>query len=208
MLNDIPDDWDDEAPNDDSPEVDFEVDPLVIHEETEDEELDVESDEDEAIDLEEAEEPGELLETAIPEDVTPDPDVDNAVVEFVDLVNARDMDGLVELLAPDVECVFLSETSQAGVIDGLSDLIFRHPDLVVTRGDLGPTPVVATWLLDADADHYRFSGMFTFELSDDGEGTIGRLDYVEEVPDEDLVVEVPEDCERPEWEDWSAQDET
>jgi hypothetical protein len=185
MLNDIPDDWDDEASNDDSPEVDFEVDPVVIHEETEDEELDEDSDEE-----------------------TPDPDVDNAVVEFVDLVNARDMDGLVELLAPDVECVFLGETSQAGVIDGLSDLIFRHPDLVVTRGDLGPTPVVATWLLDADADHYRFSGMFTFELSDDGEGTISRLDYVEEIPDEDLVVEVPEDCERPEWEDWSAQDET
>jgi len=206
MPTDIPHDWDYRAPNDDSPEVDFEVDPLVIHEEVEDEEFQVDFDEDEALDEDEG--IGDLPDTGVPAATAPDPDVDNAVVEFVDLVNARDMDGLAELLAPDAECAFLGETSQSGVIDGLSDLIFRHPDLVVTRGDLGPTPVAAVWLLDADADHYRFSGMFTFELSEDGEGTIDRLDYVEELPDEDLVVEVPDDSERPEWEDWSAQDET
>jgi hypothetical protein len=186
MRQDIPDDWDeDRLIETDTRGVDFDVDPLTIHEEGEDT-----PDDDEVDDV-----------------APPDPDIANLIVEFVDVVNARDMDSLAELLAPDAEATFLGGMSQAGVVTGLEELIFRYPDLVLTRGDLGSTPIAAVWILDADTDHYRFVGMFTVDLSDDYEGTIGRLDYVEEPPEDDLVVEVPEDSERSEWDEWATLEE-
>ena len=185
MPVDIPEDWDDAGSDTDTAEVDFDVDPVVIHAEAED--------------------PQEG-DTASVE--APDPDLDNLIVEFVDLFNARDMDSLADLLAADAESSFLHESSRTGVVDGLEDLIFRRPDIVTTRGDLGTAPVAAVWFLDADTDRYRLCGYFAIELADDEPPLIGRIDLVEEIPDDDLVVETPDDSERPEWEDWSAQDET
>lgn len=190
MRTDIPEDWDDEPTFDESPAaVDFEVDPLLIQ-----------SSETDGSDP-------DTTELDTPGDAVPDPVLDNALVEFVDRVNARDFDGLGELLADEVESAFLGGFSRAAVLEGLEDLLFRHPDLAVTRGDLGPTPVAASWILDSDTGHYRLAGFFTLELADDTDGLVGRLDYVDEPPEEGLVVEVPEDSERQEWEDWSAHDE-
>ena len=185
MPVEIPDDWDDAGSDAEPAEVDFEVDPVVIHAESE------ETDESE-------DGPSE----------GPDPDLDNLVVEFVDLFNARDMDALAELLAADAEAGFLHESSRPGVIEGIEDLVFRRPDVVTTRGDLGTDPVAAVWLLDADTDHYRLCGYFAIDLADGETPLIGQIDLVEELPDENLVVETPDDSERPEWEDWTAQDET
>ncbi len=187
MSMDIPEEWDDEVSDTDTVEVDFEVDPVVIHAESEDESGESDGDATEA----------------------PDPDLDNLVIEFVDLFNARDMDALAELLASDAESSFLHESSRAGVIEGLEDLVFRRPDVVTTRGDLGTAPVAAVWFLDADTDHYRLCGFFTMELAVGETPLIGRIDLIEELADDDdLVVETPDDSERPEWEDWTAQDET
>jgi hypothetical protein len=186
MPVEIPDDWDDAGSDADTTEVDFAADPVVIHAEFEDESGEGDDGPSEG----------------------PDPDLDNLVVEFVDLFNARDMDSLAELLAADAESSFLHESSGSGVIEGLEDLIFRRPDVVTTRGDLGTDPVAAVWFLDADTDHYRLCGFFTFDLADGETPLIGRIELIEELPDEDLVVETPDDSERPEWEDWTAQDET
>lgn len=185
MPVDIPEDWDDTGSDTDTVEVDYEVDPVVIHAESD--------------------APDESDDTSID---TPDPELDNLVVEFVDLFNARDMEALAELLASDAESSFLHESSRSGVVEGLEDLIFRRPDIVTTRGDLGSTPVAAVWFLDADTDHYRLCGYFAMDLSEDDPPLIGRIDLVEDVPDENLIVETPDDSERPEWEDWNAQDET
>jgi hypothetical protein len=186
MRQDIPDDWDEDEPVEtDTIDVDFDVDPLTIHEEGENTPLDDE------VDV-----------------APPDPDLANLIVEFVEVVNARDLDSLAELLAPDAEATFLGGMSQASVVTGLEELIFRYPDLVLTRGDLGSTPIAAVWILDADTDRYRFVGMFTVDLSDDYDGTISRLDYVEEPPEDDLVVEVPEDSERSEWDEWATLEES
>ena len=186
MPVDIPDDWDDAGSDTDPAEVDFEVDPVVIHDESDDE--------------------ADATDDGPSEG--PDPDLDNLVVEFVDLFNARDMEALAELFSADAEARFLHEASRPGVIEGIEDLVFRHPDVVTTRGDLGTDPVAAAWLLDADADHYRLCGYFAFDIADDEIPLIGRIELVEELPDDSLVVETPDDSERPEWEDWTAQDET
>lgn len=186
MRADIPDDWDEAGPPAVPPSFDFDVDPVVIWDDEEDKVAD-------STDLG-------------PEAVT-DPDLDNAVIEFVDVFNARDFDGLVELFAPGAEAFFLGESTSDGIASALADMVFRYPNLVVTRGDIGLSPVVPAWLLDPDTDGYRFAGLFTFELFDKADGLIGRLEYVEGDPDEDAVFEIPDDSERAEWDDWSTQDE-
>jgi hypothetical protein len=127
--------------------------------------------------------------------------------EFVELVNARDLDGLAEVLKPDVVADFLDSTSRFGVIDELSELVLRNSSLTLTRGELDLEPVAALWVLDQEKGVYDLIGFLTFEMSDSGD-LIQRMDYVDELPGvEDLVVETPDCLEIPEWEVWSAYDE-
>jgi hypothetical protein len=181
-----PDD-DEPAPVSQEPVIDFEADPIDIREENEDSPPFT------------FDEPDRRIENA---------DLDNALDEFVDLVNARDLDGLIELLAPDVEADFLREFSRDGVIAGFNDLFLRYPSLLVTRGDLGSQPIVAVWIFDREADRFDPLGYMTLELGESAQDLIRRVDYTEELPDsEDLVVEAPERSELSEWEDWSELDE-
>ncbi|HEX6299416.1 MAG TPA: hypothetical protein VF148_03005 [Acidimicrobiia bacterium] len=135
-------------------------------------------------------------------------ELDNILDEFVDVSKGRDLDGLSELLTADAEAGFLGESSRDGVVDGFNDLFLRYPTLLVTRGESGPDPIVALWIFDREADLFDPFEYMTFETSDNEEGLIQRIDYIDELPDsEDLVVEVPERSELPEWEDWSELDE-
>jgi hypothetical protein len=135
-------------------------------------------------------------------------ELDSTIDELVDVLNGRDLDGLAELLAPDAEAGLLGESSRDGVVDGFNDLFLRYPTLLVTRGEVGPDPIVAVWIFDREAARFDAFGYMTFESSDDQAGLIQRVEYIDELPDsEDLVVEVPERSELPEWEDWSELDE-
>jgi hypothetical protein len=135
-------------------------------------------------------------------------ELDNTIDEVVDVLNGRDLDGLSELLAADVEAGFLGESSRDGVVDGLNDLFLRYPTLLVTRGEAGPDPIVAVWIFDRVGDRFDPFGYMTFQMSDDEPGLIQRVEYIDELPDsEDLIVETPERSELPEWEDWSELDE-
>lgn len=135
-------------------------------------------------------------------------DLDNALDEFIEVVNGRDMDGLGELLAADAEAVFLDEYSGDGVVSGFNDLLMRNPTTVLTRADYGSEPIAALWAYDRESDGFDPFGYLIFELTESDEGLIQRVEYVEDMgnPD-DLVVEVPERSELPEWWDWSAFDE-
>lgn len=135
-------------------------------------------------------------------------DLDNTLDEFIERVNARDLDDLSELLAPDAEADFLGEMNSDGIIDGLEDLTLRYPTLVVTRGDLGREPIVVAWLFDQGEDRYDLVGYFTVEPAPPNDGLIQRLAYIEELPETDeLVVETPDKVELQEWEDWSTFEE-
>ena len=134
-------------------------------------------------------------------------ELEDLLDEFVELVNARDLDGLGEVLNPDVVADFLDSTSRFGVIDELSELVLRNSSLTLTRGELDLEPVAALWVLDQEKGVYDLVGFLTFEMSDSGD-LIQRMDYVDELPGvEELVVETPESLEIPEWEVWSAYDE-
>ncbi len=135
-------------------------------------------------------------------------DLDNATDEFVDVVNGRDLDGLSDLLAPDVVAEFLGGMSQGEVVDGFGDLFMRYPTLLTTRADLGSEPIIALWTFDHEADHFDQFGFLFFEMSEDTGGLIGRITYADEVSDTDeLVIETPDRGDLPEWEEWSDLDE-
>lgn len=135
-------------------------------------------------------------------------ELDNALDEFVDVVNGRDLEGLLDLLAADVRADFLGEGSRDGVVDGFNDLFLRNPTLLVTRADLGDEPLAAVWAFDVEADRFDPIGYMTLEMGEEESGMIQRIDYVDELGDtEDLVVESPDRSELPEWDEWSEVDE-
>ncbi|CAN5875022.1 hypothetical protein BH23ACT4_BH23ACT4_00020 [soil metagenome] len=131
-------------------------------------------------------------------------DRDNSLVGFVETFNARDWEGVSDLLAEDVTSDFFQATSAEVLIEGMIDLMLRYPTLVVTRGDLGHDPVAAAWLLDQDLERYGLVGYFRIEVDEGDEPLIANLEYIEEVPDTpDSVFEPPQGTEIDEWEDWN-----
>lgn len=131
-------------------------------------------------------------------------DRDNSLVGFVETFNARDWEGVSDLLAEDVTSDFFQATTAEDLIEGMIDLMLRYPTLVVTRGDLGHDPVAAAWLLDQDLGRYGLVGYFRIEVDESDEPLIANLEYIEEVPDTpEAVFEAPESTEIDEWEDWS-----
>lgn len=131
-------------------------------------------------------------------------DRDNSLVGFVETFNARDWEGVSDLLAEDVTSDFFQATTAEDLIEGMIDLMLRYPTLVVTRGDLGHDPVAAAWLLDQDLERYGLVGYFRIEVDESDEPLIANLEYIEEVPDTpEAVFEAPEGTEIDEWEDWS-----
>jgi hypothetical protein len=141
-------------------------------------------------------EPGWMIDSA---------DLDNVLDELADLVNARDLDGCTEMLAPDVVSDFLGGTSAATLVDGLGEMLLRNPSLILTRGETGAEPILAAWLFDSEEDGYDLVGYFTVELTESEDRLIQQLEYVDEILDPDrLTVEVPEHTDLPEWDDWST----
>jgi hypothetical protein len=141
-------------------------------------------------------EPGGMIDRA---------DLDNVLDELADLVNARDLDGCTELLAPDAASEFLGGNSAATLVDGLGEMLLRNPSLILTRGETGTEPILAAWLFDSEEDGYDLVGYFTAELTETEERLIQQLEYVDEILDPDrLTVEVPEHTDLLEWDDWST----
>ena len=134
--------------------------------------------------------------------------IDNVLDEFVDLVNARDFDGVTELFATDVEAPFLSASSAQDISDGLNDLLLRYPTMVLTRGELGDDPVIGTWLYRQDHDEYALAGYLTVLATDEEEPLIERIELVDELDDaEDLVVERPDPEDIAEWQALADRDQ-
>jgi len=133
-------------------------------------------------------------------DVLENPVLDNFVVQFVELFNARDWEAISELFAPDAVSGLFDGRSREEVISSMIDLVSRVPTLLLTRGDVGSEPIAAAWLID-EMGNYEQAGYFTFGLTDDHEEPLlESVDYVEEVPDpEGVVLELPDRADREEW---------
>ncbi len=128
--------------------------------------------------------------------------VENASDEFVDLFNARDLDGIAEMVTTDVASDLLDGDGADSVIEGLAGLLRRYPQLVATRGEDGNQPIVALWIPN-EQDQYSLMGYF--ELSTEDE-LIDRITYVDTPGRSDLLLEEPDLDEMSEWEDWREWD--
>lgn len=124
--------------------------------------------------------------------------VENASDEFVDLFNARDLDGIAEMVTADVASDLLDGDGADSVIEGLAGLLRRYPQLVATRGEDGNQPIVALWIPN-EQDQYSLMGYL--ELSTEDE-LIDRITYVDTPGRSDLLLEEPDLDEMSEWQDW------
>jgi hypothetical protein len=146
----------------------------------------------------------ESIDRDQPADAGPESTLD----EFVDYLNARDLDGIAELLHPEVTFDTAGGSGSQAVADSLGELVLRNPGVVFTRGELGTEPVVVAWSPAGDHD-YAPMGSFSFTfLDEDGEALVEHIGYDDGPPDEDrLLAEEPDPADMPEgmdWEEWDS----
>lgn len=146
----------------------------------------------------------DLVDDDEPVDTGADPVAESTLVEFVERFNARDVDGLEELIADDAEAELLSARGRDDLAEGFMELWERYPSLLLTRGDVDDEPVAAAWVADTEREDFDLVGVLRFVWDDSGE-RISRVDLVE-APDE-TVLERPDPAELPEWADWRVVDE-
>lgn len=121
--------------------------------------------------------------------------------EFVEFFNARDLDGLASMLTDDVDAELVHALGSAGALEGLEDLFIREPLVLLTRGDADGDGIAVVW--HPGHAGYLQVGYLAFEFTDeddDADARITRIEYLEEINAEDLVVEEPDEIDVEEWE--------
>ena len=86
--------------------------------------------------------------------------------EFVDAFNARDLDALISLARPDVECPDIHGDGVAALADEVGAIWERSPAALLTRGFLDDEPCAVAWLPDEEGCWSR-AALVTFD-DDDG----------------------------------------
>lgn len=130
-----------------------------------------------------------------------DPEAEDLRDELVDRFNARDLDGIAELLADDVTADVFDGVGVDAALEGLSDLWIRYPRLVASRAEHGDDPVVALWLPGEDG---KFRSIGFLECTNEGE-KIEHVSYVDG-DESGLVADAPDEGELAEWLDWAEWD--
>ena len=134
-------------------------------------------------------------------DAAADTAVENASDEFVDLFNARDLDGIADLVTADVTSDLFDGTGVESAVHGMAGLLRRYPQLIATRGEDGNQPIVALWIPD-EQGQYRLMGYLVLSTEEE---LVDRITYVD-TPGSDVLVEEPDADEMDEWQDWQEWD--
>ncbi len=124
--------------------------------------------------------------------------------EFVEGFNARDLEALLALVAPDVECPdVLAGDGRDALAEELAAIWERSPAALLTRGFLDDDPCAIAWLPDEDGSWLRAAlvcldcddgGITLFALPDDADA-LERAEGEEPMADE-----------LHEWQDWAEWD--
>lgn len=127
--------------------------------------------------------------------------------EFVDAFNARDLDTLLGLARPDVDCPDIHGDGLAALADEFSAIWERSPGALLTRGFLDDAPCGVAWLPDEEGCWTR-AALVLLE-ADDGQisavslpDDIDALDRAE--ADDPEGEEVEEGADWAEWESGEA----
>lgn len=135
-----------------------------------------------------------------------EPGVDSELVNCLDAIvetfNARDLDGLLELVAEDCELPGLAGSDREGFAATLEDLWERRPTCLLTRGEFEDEPVGVLWEL-ADGDTWW--SIATVHVAEPNEGDVGLVEFVDDAATLDRVVAQPPDGDLDEgmrWREW------
>ena len=136
-----------------------------------------------------------------------EPDLDDADLEtlrnaFVEAYNARDLDGVLEVVSPDAELPDISGEGHDALIDELESVWERSPLVVLTPAHVGDAPAAVAWLPDERGRWHR-AGLLTFD-SDDGRLTVVEMPDDAEALDEALAEDPVGDIvsEELDWSEW------
>ena len=137
----------------------------------------------------------------------PDYSTEEAVLdELVDFFNARDLEGIRELLDTEISAPFFGGTGADVTMQGIGELVLAYPGIVSTRGELGEEPVVVAWI-PGETHTYSRMGYFRFTFTDvdeNGDKLVEHIDYSDEVDDGTLLAEQPDPADMAEGEDWQT----
>jgi hypothetical protein len=138
---------------------------------------------------------------------TDPPDIDEEVVEvldaFVEAFNARDLDGVLDTLADDVEAPGLGG-DRANLPAALEDLWEGCPNCVLVRGHLDDEPVGVLWEPNEAAGWWRTAAL---HVDDARDGRLGVIELTEDPTVLDTVVCEGPDGDAEEGTHWSEWDE-
>ncbi len=118
--------------------------------------------------------------------------------EFIEFFNARDLDSIGSMLAADVEAEFVHSIGSVGALIGLEELFLREPLVLLTRGDADGDALAVVW--HPGGGGHLTVGYLAFEFTDGDPGEITRIEYLDELNADDLVVEEPGEVTAEEWE--------
>lgn len=119
---------------------------------------------------------------------------------FVEAFNGRDLDGVLELLADDVDLAAEDSQGTHAVANALTSMWDRSPEVVLTVASLNDQPAAVAWIR-GDGEWARAT-VVTF---DGGNGLIELLEFVEDPADvEAAVTDGPAPDEVEEEFDWAA----
>jgi hypothetical protein len=146
---------------------------------------------------------GMAVDEADPEDdaevvVLGDPAATDVVDEFVGFFNARDLDGIGDLLSDDVEAEMVRAVGASGAVEGLEDLFIREPLVMLTRASGEDGPIAVLWH-PSDSGLAQV-GFLEFEFDDGDPPAVTRIEYVDEMVPEDVMVEPPDELDVEDWE--------
>ena len=120
--------------------------------------------------------------------------------EFVDAFNARDLDALISLARPDIECPDIHGDGVEALAEEVSAIWERSPAALLTRGFLDDEPCAVAWLPDEESCWSR-AALVTFA------GDSGLLSVVSLPDDADALdraeAEDPDGEEQEEGSDWA-----
>ena len=128
--------------------------------------------------------------------------------EFVDAFNARDLDSVLALAHPDVECPDIRGDGAAALAEELMAIWERSPGALLTRAFLDGEPCAVGWLPDEDGEWARAA----LVCMDGADGLISVVtlpddaDSLDRAEAEDPAGEPPE--EGSDWREWDSGEAT
>jgi hypothetical protein len=132
----------------------------------------------------------------------PDAELTDCVEAFAEAFNARDLETLVELVAPDAEAPGLGNDLD-NLPEAVEDLWERRPSSLLTRGELAEQCVAVMWELGDGGGWWRVA---TLHFDDCVDGQLGVVEFSDDPGILEEVETVAPDGDVDEgirWEEWT-----